>query len=108
MLSTDAQLRVGGAGDLRFTSKVTTIATPHTPQGHSSSFIFTIYNSSMGSVPIIRNEELILLRAEANMGIGGAANLTAARTDIDLIGVNAGAATQATLRTELLYNKRTR
>jgi hypothetical protein len=38
-------------------------------------------------VPIIRNEELILLRAEANIGLG---NLTAAKTDIDFIRVNSG------------------
>jgi hypothetical protein len=109
-LSTDAQLRVSGAKDLRFTSKVTTVTPAKTAQGHSSGFMFTIYNSSTASIPIIRNEELILLRAEANIGLN---NLVLAQGDIDLIRttsgglpVYSGAVTQAALRAELLYNKR--
>ena len=109
-LNTDAQLRVGGAQDLRFTTKVTTVTPAHTAQSHSSGFMFTIYTSSTAPVPIIRNEELILLRAEANIGLN---NLATAVTDINTIrttsgglAVYGGAVTQAALRTELLYNKR--
>ncbi len=71
---------------------------------------FTIYNSEVDPVSIIRNEELILLRAEANIGL---TNLATAVTDIDFIRANAGGldpyagvVDQASLLDELLYNKR--
>jgi hypothetical protein len=63
-------------------------------------------------IPIIKNEELILLRAEANIGLN---NLAAAITDLDLVRVNAGklppttltpASSQAAFLDELLYNRR--
>ena len=41
----------------------------------------------MTSIPIIRDEELVLLRAEANIGLG---NLAAALTDINFVRVNSG------------------
>ena len=76
--------------------------------------LFTIYNSTSAPITIIRNEELILLRAEANIG---AATPDAALPDINLIRQTAGgldaitlAAWQAMTATqrldELLYNKR--
>lgn len=112
-LATDAQLRVGGAPDLRFSTKVGTVSPPKTAQGHSSGFQFIIYGSATDPVPIMRNEELILLRAEANIGVGGPGNLTAAVDDINYVRRTsgglanyAGATTQGALRTELLYNKR--
>ena len=68
-------------------------------------------------LPIIRNEELILLRAEANLGLG---NASAAIADINLIRVNSGGlppipdpyvadvtiGQPAALLDELLYEKR--
>lgn len=66
-------------------------------------------------IPIVRTEELILLRAEANLGLG---NTSLAIRDINLIRVNSGQLTQisdpyvpaggqpATLLDELLYEKR--
>jgi hypothetical protein len=60
-------------------------------------------------VPIIRNEELILLRAEANIGLG---NLAAAQTDINLIRSVSGKLPAVTLTSQsqaldqLLYEKR--
>lgn len=70
---------------------------------------FAIYNSTSAPVPIIKNEELILLRAEANLGVG---NLTAAMADINLIRERSGGLPPVNLTTapeildELLYNKR--
>ncbi len=61
--------------------------TPVTLYGETSSYGFTLYPNTDSPVAIIRNEELILLRAEANIGLG---NLTAAKDDIDFIRVNSG------------------
>jgi hypothetical protein len=65
--------------------------------------------SNVASVPIIRNEELILLRAEANNALN---NRAAAIQDLDFIRVNSGglaplgAAYAADLVDEILYNRR--
>jgi starch-binding outer membrane protein, SusD/RagB family len=46
-------------------AKVAQLADPRTVQDVTSDRVFSIYNSNTASIPIIRNEELILLRAEA-------------------------------------------
>ncbi len=109
-LVADAQLQPGGQPDLRFLNKIDTTDSPRLVQGISTNRMFTVYTSPSSPVPIIRNEELILLRAEANIGLS---NLGAAVTDIDFIRQNSGGlaaysgtVSQAALRTELLYNKR--
>ncbi len=69
----------------------------------------SVYTSPTSRVPIIRNEELILLRAEANIGLG---NLAAAQTDINLIRSVSGKLPAVTLTSQsqaldqLLYEKR--
>jgi hypothetical protein len=75
---------------------------------------WTHMSSQTTSIPILRNEELILLRAEANLGIG---NAPAALVDINFIRVNSGGlqpltlpyvpapGAPPTLLDELLYNK---
>jgi len=112
-LTTDAQLQPGGAKDDRYVRKVAALATSKSAQGLSSQIQFVIYGSNTAAIPIIRNEELILLRAEANIGKGGATDLTAAVADIDTIRVRSGKlapysglVTQAALLDELLYNRR--
>jgi hypothetical protein len=107
---TDAQLRGNGQPDLRATSKTVVLATPKVVQGITTDLVFSIYTSPTAPVPIVRNEELILLRAEANIGLG---NLGPAVTDLDLIRTTSGGLpnysgpnTAAALLDELLYNKR--
>jgi hypothetical protein len=58
-------------------------------QGLTSKYKFKMYDSNTNSapVPIIRNEELILLRAEANIGLG---NLPEAVKDLNFIRTNSG------------------
>lgn len=110
-LATDAQLQIDGVTpDARFVAKTTVLPTTHTSSGLSSNRALNVYKGPSDPVPVIRNEELILLRAEANIGLG---NLGAAVTDINLIRQNsgnlppyAGAVTQPALLAELLYNKR--
>ena len=109
-IRTDAQLRADLTPDLRFQQKLTQLAAPKTVQGITTDLVFNIYKSNSDPVPIIRNEELILLRAEANLGLG---DVTSALTDIDFIRVNSGglapysgALTPDAVLDELLYNKR--
>src|SRR6266576_7094103 len=65
-LETDAQLQTGGAKDDRFVRKIAKLASAKSAQGLTSDLQFVIYNAVDAPIPIIRNEELILLRAEAN------------------------------------------
>lgn len=74
------------AGDLRVARK-TAIGTTKTYQGVGSDIIFTVYSGPTSPIPIIRNEELILLRAQANLGLN---NLAAASRDINTIRVKSG------------------
>ncbi len=75
--------------DRRYVNKVVAV-TNRVYDKHSSGLGFVRYGSNVASVPIIRNEELILLRAEANRGVGGATNLLDAAKDINFIRVNSG------------------
>ena len=87
----DAQLQTNGTRDNRFITKIRSIATRNAPGGIvvgiPTDVGFTLYPEQTTPLPIIRNEELILLRAEANIGLD---NLTAALTDINYIRTTAG------------------
>jgi len=109
----------GGTPDQRFTDKVaaTSLNPPQAlaaiPIPGTRKFVNYFTNGADDpnhSIPLIKNEELILLRAEANIGLN---NLGAALTDINFIRVNsgklpplAGFASQQAAITELLYNRR--
>lgn len=119
-LVTSAQKQTGGVTpDARVVSK-TAAATAPSPQSVGGIAItgtlkFTIYLTAgqadpNHNIPAIRNEELVLLRAEANLGLN---NLGAAVTDIDFVRTNAGnlpaysgAVTHDAVLTELLYNRK--
>ncbi|MCZ8203043.1 RagB/SusD family nutrient uptake outer membrane protein [Gemmatimonas sp.] len=107
-LRTEAKLRADGSLDLRAQTKLVTVPT-FTVQGISSNVQFTMYNSATASIPLIRNEELLLLRAEANLGLG---NTALAIQDINLVRTTAGglpplpSSFSGDLLTELLYDKR--
>ena len=67
----------------------------------------TLYNSTTAPIAIMKNEELILLRAEANIGLG---NLAAAEADINFVRTNSGlldpvVLTAANALDRLLYEK---
>jgi hypothetical protein len=117
-----AQLKsAGGPLDDRFTSKVYSLLDPGKTPGVDTAFVrygfpvawaFNRYNSTTASTPVIKNEELVLLRAEANIGLG---NNAPALVDINTVRVKSGglppytgdAALRqpATLLDELLYDK---
>lgn len=108
-LAADAQRQADGTPDLRFETKVVQVP-PVSVLGITAHLAFAIYPSPAIPVPIIRNEELILLRAEAHLGLG---DLAAALDDLDFIRVNSGGlppysgpVTHDALLDELLYNRR--
>lgn len=107
-LRTEAQLRADGTLDLRAQQKLVTVPT-FTVLGISSDIQFTVYTSLNSPITWVKNEELILLRAEANIGLG---KLSAAIQDINFIRVNSGGLAPipdpypGDLLGELLYNKR--
>jgi hypothetical protein len=108
---TDAQTQPGGAPDARLTTKVATRPDgPRTVQDITSDVVFTIYNSNTAPIPIIRNEELILLRAEARLFTndipGAISDLNVVRARSGGLGNYAGPATQQAVLDELLYNRR--
>jgi starch-binding outer membrane protein, SusD/RagB family len=105
---TQAQLRADGSVDLRVSTKTQKLDV-RTFKNLTSEYRFTNYSSAASPLPIIRNEELILLRAEANIGLG---NKAAAIADLNVIRTRSGglaplpADYSGDLLTELLYNKR--
>ena len=116
-LRTVAQLQPGGALDNRFLSKLVTRpsksggTTDTDPiQQISSDLGWIRYPSPSTPIPLIKNEELILLRAEAEIGLSDFGN---AVPDINVVrqisgglAPYAGVVDQPSLLVELLYNKR--
>jgi hypothetical protein len=94
-------------GDTRVTSKTAVRPSATTFDNLTSDLALTILGSSTAPVPIIRNEELILLRAEANIGAG---NLPAAQADINIVRAAAGLGpvtlTSTTAVDQLLHERR--
>ncbi|HMF87504.1 MAG TPA: RagB/SusD family nutrient uptake outer membrane protein, partial [Gemmatimonadaceae bacterium] len=110
-IQSDAQSGPSGI-DARYTRKVVPLASPVTPPQNlniPATHRFNIYPTPNSPAPIIRNEELMLIRAEANIFTG---NFVAAMQDINNIrsvsgGLNPVAfATQADGLTALLYERR--
>lgn len=109
-------------GDTRFASKVLDRtadasdsdndfeASPQAANGLESAFVVTLYDGSTSPVPIVKNEELLLIRAEANI-LGSTPDLDAAVDDLNIVrraaglGDYTGDVTQDALFEELLYNR---
>jgi hypothetical protein len=103
-----AQNRANGQPDLRLTNKTAT-GVSRVVQQVQGQYKFTIYPTSTSPVPILKNEELILLRAEARYWSG---DQTGALADINFIRVNSGGLAPLTgfadataFTDELLYNR---
>jgi hypothetical protein len=110
-IQSDAQSGPSGI-DARYTRKVVPLASPVTPPQNlniPATHRFTIYPTPNSPAPVIRNEELMLIRAEANIFSN---NFAAALQDINNIrsvsgGLNPTAfATQPAGLTALLYERR--
>jgi len=103
-----AQTRANGQPDLRLTTK-TAVGVSRVVQQVQGTNKFINYPTSTSPVPVLKNEELILLRAEARYQNGDVAG---ALTDINFIRVNSGGldplggfADATAFITELLYNR---
>jgi hypothetical protein len=100
-------------GDTRVETKIVQVPEEEAggAQGLTSDLKFTMYTSPEASVPIIRNEELILLRAEAHWANGdldlAADDLNIIRTAAGLPALTAGESdTAEEIEDEILYNRR--
>ena len=110
-------LAVNGGSDARYTAKVanrgTQLCDPLAP-GRCSNLSWIRYPDPSSQIPLIRNEELILIRAEANNN-KTARDAAAAAADINFIRVNSGgltangglgAATQQAVEDEILIQRK--
>jgi SusD family. len=106
-ITSGAQKRADGSPDSRLTRK-TAPGVVRSLLGVTGTTKFTIYSSQNDPTPILKNEELILLRAEANFQLG---NTTAALADLNFIRVNSGglaplpSSFSGDFITEILYNR---
>ena len=116
---TDAQLKANGQPDDRYTAKIRTglpsrqgPVTGDGPTSAASTLGFSIWPTQSSPVPIIRNEELILLRAEARLATGDKAGAIA---DLNQVRQNSGGLPASTLTASsstddilngILYEKR--
>jgi starch-binding outer membrane protein, SusD/RagB family len=98
-------------GDTRL-SKAPKRTDPTTLDGLTSDYDFFVYKTAVDPIAIIRNEELLLIYAEAKAQLGGAANLDDAVTAINNVRNAAnlpnysGALTQSAIIDEMLNQKR--
>ncbi len=108
-LMTDVEMN-GSTLDLRYTAKVMMVTTAGAAQSLSSNLKFTLYPDPGSPVPIIRNEELILLKAEAlffTSDVAGAvAELNIVRVRSGGLAPLTGTPDMATFIDELLYERR--
>jgi len=116
---TDVQLKANGDPDDRYTAKIRTGLPSRTgpvtsagPTTGSSTLGFSIWPTTSSNIPLIRNEELILLRAEARLATGDKAGAIA---DLNIVRQNSGGLPASTLTTAssddavlmgILYEKR--
>lgn len=85
-LEDSAETQTGGGLDARFLAK--TVSRPsRTVSGLTSDRSFQNYPTPSSRIPIIRNEELILLRAEANNAVGTGVDVA---NDVNYVRVNSG------------------
>jgi starch-binding outer membrane protein, SusD/RagB family len=115
----DAQLKANGQPDDRYAAKIRSGLPeregPRTADGPTtgkSTLGFSIWPTQSSSIAIIRNEELILLRAEARLATGDKAGAIA---DLNQVRINSGGLPASTLTTAstddailngILYEKR--
>jgi len=95
------------AGDARL-SKVTQVAEPIILDGLGGDDLVSIYSANTSEASIIRNEELILIYAEAKIGSDNAAAVTAINTIrvTNGLGAYSGATDDASLIDEILDQRR--
>jgi len=117
--TTDVQLKANGQPDDRYTAKIRTGLQPRAAATNGNGAVsltstigFAMWPTVSSPIPVIRNEELILLRAEARLATGDKAGAIA---DINVVRQNSGGLPPSTLTgassnddilTGILYEKR--
>lgn len=107
-LVADVQMRSDGSPDLRLQAKVEPISS-RVQNGITVENEFTVYGSPSDSIPIVTNEQLLLIRAEARLGTG---DRQGALQDLDTVRVRSGGldplptSFSGSILDELLYNIR--
>lgn len=106
---TDAQMN-GANKDERVVRKTVKLAEPNSAQGLTSDRRFTLYTVPDARLPIIRNEELLLLRAEARFftanAVGALADLNLVRTTSGSLPLLVAPPNETAFVTALLYERR--
>jgi len=105
----DSFINDAEAGDTRISSKTVIRANPASQDGLTGTHQTALYASNISPVDIIRNEELVLLYAEANISAGNLAEATSAINTIrNAAGLTdySGVSTAGALTTELLHQRR--
>lgn len=94
--------------DTRFTSKTTKLAAPFATDGLSGDVQVTMFASNTAPAAIIRNEELVLMWAEANIGFDNNAAVTAINKVRNAAGLGdyTGPTDDASLINQLLHERR--
>jgi hypothetical protein len=96
-------------GDSRL-AKATLRTTPFTNTGLTATHDASLYNASTARIAIIRNEELILIKAEAlvqtDQFAAAKVLIDKIRVDVGNIGVYAGPLTKPEMITEVLFQRR--
>ena len=95
-------------GDNRVTSKTIIRSDPTTQDGLNGTHQTRLYASNISPIDIIRNEELVLLYAEANIGSDSSEAIKALNIIRNAAGLNnyEGSSTQTALTDELLKQRR--
>lgn len=95
-------------GDTRIAAKTTQLDEPAALDGLSGDYQVTIYESNTAPVGIIRNEELVLIYAEANIGTNNAEAVAAINVVRNAAGLSdySGATDDASLTDEVLNQRR--
>lgn len=100
-IQADVQLKANGQPDDRYTAKIRTglpsrqgPPTGDGPTTGSSTLGFSIWPTVSSNIPVIRNEELILIRAEAKLATGDKAGAIA---DLNIVRQNSGGLPASTL-----------
>ena len=114
-LTADAPRKADASMDDRYVAKIRALDTPRSPTGGATNGIatsigFQIYPTATTSTPIIRNEELILIRAEARYFTGDApgalADINTIRTRSGGLAARGAFANADDFVTELLLQRR--
>ncbi len=112
----DVAAEIAAGGDLRANKLIVNSVGPNSEAGPTANAVAAngitvgFYQSASSPIPIIRNEELVLIEAAIQLGEGNLANaitsINAIRTNVGNVPPYAGAVTYVAVRDQLLHEMR--